>query len=153
MKLSSILKLLAERIYNCSYDVIDTSGNMPNPTFQKILVETGIADLLIECIYHLYDPMVFIESNRGPCADKSYRNKIEEIFQCSYKLIEKIAANNQDNRIYLSRWVELIVEQSNCINQSYIQFCILGILQNNPISIEFTINEKTIIDLVGKFFD
>jgi len=31
--------------------------------------------------------------------------------------------------------------------------CILGMLDNNPVSIKYTINERTIMDLVFKFFE
>ena len=31
--------------------------------------------------------------------------------------------------------------------------CILGMLDNNPVSIKYPINEKTIVNLVFKFFE
>lgn len=56
-----ILELLAGKIYGTTYQEILSSGNTPNPLIQKILVETGTTELLIEIIYHLFVPFVFIE--------------------------------------------------------------------------------------------
>ncbi len=53
--------MLAGKIYGTSYDEIVSSGNTPNPMIQKILVETGTTELLIEIIYQLFVPFVFIE--------------------------------------------------------------------------------------------
>jgi len=39
----NIIKLLAGKIYGTDYDNIGPSGNTPNSTIQKILVETGMA--------------------------------------------------------------------------------------------------------------
>lgn len=55
-----ILELLAGKIYGTTYAEIVPSGNTPNPLIQKILVETGTTELLIESIYHLFIPFVFI---------------------------------------------------------------------------------------------
>ena len=43
----SILKLLCGKIYGTSYEDILSSGNTPIPQIQKILVQTGITQLLI----------------------------------------------------------------------------------------------------------
>lgn len=43
----NIIKLLAGKIYGTDYDNIGPSGNTPNFNIQKILVETGITELLI----------------------------------------------------------------------------------------------------------
>lgn len=59
--------------------------------------------------------------------------------------------NNSKNRIYISRWVERIMEHSYQINQSCIQECLVGILENNSVAIRETITEKTITTLVEMF--
>ena len=66
--------------------------------------------------------------------------------------MEKIAVGLEENRIYLSRWVDIFLEHSNNINRSYIQECLVGILNNNPVSIEATINEEKIMKLINSFF-
>lgn len=43
----TILKLLIGKIYNINYKDILTSGNLPDENMQKILVETGIVQLVI----------------------------------------------------------------------------------------------------------
>jgi hypothetical protein len=43
----SVLKLLSGKIYGTDYENIESSGNTPIVQIQKILVETGIAQLLI----------------------------------------------------------------------------------------------------------
>lgn len=43
----SVLKLLTGKIYDTEYDSIETSGNSPIIEIQKILVQTGIAQLLM----------------------------------------------------------------------------------------------------------
>lgn len=43
----SVLKLLSGKIYGTNYDNIEASGNSPIIQVQKILVETGIAQLII----------------------------------------------------------------------------------------------------------
>ena len=53
----------------------------------------------------------------------------------------------------MSRWVQPVMEHSNAINRNYIQMCILGMLQNNPLSIRLTIQENTIINLIHRFFE
>jgi len=52
----SVLKLLIGKIYGTDYEEIEASGNSPILQVQKILVETGIAQLLIELIFILYEP-------------------------------------------------------------------------------------------------
>lgn len=42
-----ILKLLCGKIYATDYEDIESSGNTPIPQIQKILVQTGIPQLLI----------------------------------------------------------------------------------------------------------
>ena len=51
-----ILKLLCSKIYATDYDEIESSGNTPIPQIQKILVQTGIPQLLIEIVYLLFEP-------------------------------------------------------------------------------------------------
>lgn len=146
-----ILKMLIGKIYNTNYEDIVSSGNLPDPNMQKILVETGIVQLVIEIINVLYKPFKYMEKN-DPKDDRETRGKISEIFEYSYRLLEKVAANNEENRTYISRWVDLFLEHSNHINRSYIQECLVGILQNNPVSIEATINEQKIEQLIESFF-
>lgn len=52
----SVLKLLIGKIYDTDYDQIESSGSSPIKQIQKIIVETGIAQLLMEIIYTLYEP-------------------------------------------------------------------------------------------------
>lgn len=40
-----------------------SSGNTPNPTIQKILVDTGTTELLMEIVFQLYEGFRLIESN------------------------------------------------------------------------------------------
>ena len=101
----------------------------------------------------LYEPFKFIEKETVPSEDKAIRMKIAEIFEYSYNLIEKIADNNELNRMYISRWVDLFLEHSNNINKSFIQECLVGILQNNPVSIEATIGKENIQMLIKCFFE
>lgn len=54
----SVLKLLIGKIYCTNFDNIESSGNSPMLQIQKILVETGIAQLLIEIIFTLYEPFL-----------------------------------------------------------------------------------------------
>ena len=55
--------MLTGKIYGTDYDNIQASGNTPNQTVQQILVESGIAQILIEILYNLYSPFRFIEKN------------------------------------------------------------------------------------------
>ena len=55
--------------------------------------------------------------------------------------------------MYISRWVDLFLEHSNNINQPFIQECLVCILQNNPVSIEATIDQEKIKMLIRCFFD
>ena len=149
----AILQMLAGKIFGTTFEDIYPSGNPPNKKIQKILVETGITQILIEIIHTLYKPFKFIIEHEGePSDDRAIRNGIEEIFQHTYILLEKIAVGLEENRIYLSRWVDIFLEHSNNINRPYIQECLVGILQNNPVSIEATINEEKIIKLINSFF-
>jgi hypothetical protein len=58
--------MLAGKIYSTTFEEITLSGNTPNQTVQRILVQTGIVQILIEIIYHLYNPFKFIEKNNEP---------------------------------------------------------------------------------------
>lgn len=144
----SVLKMLAGKIYDTDYDNIEASGNSPILQIQKILVETGIAQLLIEIIFTLYEPFKEIISYKGITKDKAMRMKVAEIFELSYILVEKIAKDFIENKIYFSRWVDLFLEHSNNINKPFIQECLVNILQNNPNSIKAMINEKIINELI-----
>lgn len=75
-----ILKLLCGKIYGTDYEEIESSGNTPIPQIQKILVQTGIPQLLIEIVYLLFEPFQQIEKNNQPSEDKAIRNRIVEIF-------------------------------------------------------------------------
>lgn len=43
----TILKMLIGKIFNVNYEDIISSGNLPDENIQKILVETGIVQLVI----------------------------------------------------------------------------------------------------------
>ena len=144
----SVLKMLTGKIYDTDYDDIEASGNSPVLQIQKILVETGIAQLLIEIIFTLYDPFKEIISNNAITEDKAIRLKVAEIFELSYILVEKIVKEFIENKIYFSRWVDLFLEHSNNINRPFIQECLVNILQNNPVSIKAMISETIINDLI-----
>ena len=105
----TILKLLAGRIYGTDFDNIAASGNTPNKNVQKVLVETGITQILMETIYYLYEPFKFIEKNDRPSEDRAIRLKVSQIFELTYQLLEKIAVGSEENRLYLSRWVDLFL--------------------------------------------
>ena len=47
LNIITILKLLSGRIFGTDYDNIAASGNTPNKNVQKVLVETGITQILI----------------------------------------------------------------------------------------------------------
>jgi len=66
--------------------------------------------------------------------------------------LEKIASGYEDNRIYLSRWVDLFLSHSKKINRSFIQETLVCILENNPVSIEQTIDDLKIEELIESFF-
>lgn len=57
----SVLKLLKAKVYCTNFEDIDSSGNSPVRQIQRILVETGIAQLLIEILFTLFEPFLFIE--------------------------------------------------------------------------------------------
>jgi hypothetical protein len=81
------------------------------------------------------------------------RLKISEIFELSYILVEKVVKDFIENKIYFSRWIKLFLQQSNNINKSFIQECLVNILQNNPVSIRAMITEKIIDELINYFFE
>jgi hypothetical protein len=54
MNIIIILKMLIGKIYNTTYEEIVGSGNLPDKNMQKILVETGIVQLVIEITNLLY---------------------------------------------------------------------------------------------------
>ncbi len=56
-----IMKLLTGKIYGTTYENICPSGNTPSSIIQKILVQTGITELLIEILFILYEPFKDIE--------------------------------------------------------------------------------------------
>ena len=60
-----ILQMLAGKIFGTTYSNIYPSGNPPNKKIQKIMVETGITQILIEIINTLYKPFRFIIDHEG----------------------------------------------------------------------------------------
>lgn len=115
------------------------------------MVETGLTELTFETIDLLSHHSRYLFAPEPPSENRSEHSKLIEIFQDAYKLLEKIVVNNSSNRIYISRWVERIMEHSYQINQSCIQECLVGILENNSVAIRETITEKTITTLVEMF--
>ena len=55
--------MLAGKIYETTYAEIVSSGNTPNPIIQKIVVDTGTTELLIEGIFQMYEGFKLIENN------------------------------------------------------------------------------------------
>jgi hypothetical protein len=147
-----LLKMLTGKIYDSAYQ--ENFDSAPNPDVQKIMVETGITQLLMEIINLLFKPTIYIFKKKNEPNEpfRSVRTKMENIFSYTYKLLEKIAIGSEENRIYLSRWVDVFLEHGNNINKPYIQECLVGILQNNPKCIEATINEQKILKLIDSFF-
>lgn len=123
----------------------------PSKKIQKMMVEAGLTELTICLIYFMALHEKYI-SGENP-EYRAQRNKLGGIFEDAYQLLEKIVINCEENRIYISRWVELIMKHSYKINKSCIQECLVGILQNNSISIEETIDDAKIQDLVDMFKD
>lgn len=80
LNIIAILKLLAGKIFGTDFDNIAASGNTPNKNVQKVLVETGITQILMETIYYLYEPFKFIEKNDQPSEDRAIRLKVSQIF-------------------------------------------------------------------------
>ena len=147
-----VLELLAGKIYGTTYAEIVSSGNTPNPVIQKIIVETGTTELLIEAIHHLFLPFVYVEANPEASVDRAQRVRLQEVFERVYRLLEKIVVGNNNNKFYLSRWVDVFLKHSKTINREYIQECLVGILQNNPKAIETTITPQEIEDLIKCFY-
>ena len=148
--------MLIGKIYHTSYEDILTSGSLPDENIQKILVEAGIVQFVIEMIFLIYEPFkVYEKGKREGESDACFRirTRLADIFEYSYRLLEKTASYNEKNRTYISRWVDLFLEHSNNINRPYIQECLVGILQNNPNSIEATINREKIKEQIKSFFN
>ena len=61
--LRNVLEMLAGKIYETTYAKIVSSGNTPNPMIQKILVDTGTTELLIESVFQMYEGFKLIEKN------------------------------------------------------------------------------------------
>lgn len=76
----SILEQLAGKIYGTSYCEILSSGNTPNPTIQKILVDTGTTELLIEMIFQLYEGFRYIENNNDATMDRVRKLRLSDVF-------------------------------------------------------------------------
>jgi hypothetical protein len=131
---------LIGKIFGCDYIETENTGNSPDQEIQKIIVETGLVELTIESIYFL---ALFYSDISSEAPDyRSHRSKMVQIFNCAYKFLEKIAMRFEDNRIYVSRWIKLIIAHSIEINLPSVQECLVSILENNRISIEATITEN-----------
>ena len=151
--LRNVLEMLSGKIYLTSFADIVPSGNTPNPIIQKILVDTGSTELLIETIFQLYEGFKLIENNSESLMNRVRKERISDVFERLYILLEKVVVGNQQNKFYMSRWVDLFLEHSKNINREYIQLCLVGILQNNPEAIEATINEEKILSLIHRFYE
>jgi hypothetical protein len=101
----SVLKLLIGKIYDTDYEQIESSGSSPIKQIQKIIVETGIAQLLMEIIYTLYEPFAEIVSTDEITDDRPKRLKVAEIFELSYILVQHTVQDFEDNKIFFSRWL------------------------------------------------
>lgn len=86
-----------------------SSGNTPNPIIQKILVDTGTTELLIEIIFQLYEGFRYIENNNDATMDRVRKMRLSDVFERVYRLLEKIVVGNSKNKFYLSRWVDLFI--------------------------------------------
>lgn len=101
--------MLTGKIFDSVYQ--ENFDSAPNPEVQKIMVETGITQLLMEIINLLFKPTIYIFKKKNEPNEpfRSVRTKMESIFSHTYKLLEKIATGSEENRIYLSRWVDIFL--------------------------------------------
>lgn len=109
--------MMAGKIYETTYAEIVSSGNTPNLTIQKILVDTGTTELLIESIFQLYEGFKLVENNSESLMNRVRKERYSEVFERFYILLEKIVVGNKQNRFYLARWVDLFLEHLKNINR------------------------------------
>lgn len=114
-------------------------------------MDTGLVELTIEAIYFL--ALFYLDISSESPEFRSHRKKMSEIFINAYNFLERVAMRFEDNRVYVSRWIKLIIAHSIEINLPSVQECLVSILENNRVSIEATITENEIIQLVEMFIN
>lgn len=82
---SNTIKALIGKIFECSYSEINNAGKTPSREVQKIMVETGLTDIIIEIVYFMGIHSKFIISESPDY--RSERSKLTNIFEDSYKLL------------------------------------------------------------------
>ena len=89
--------MLAGKIYETTYANIGPSGNTPNHVIQKIIVDTGTTELLIESIFQMYEGFKLIENNSESLMNRVRKERFSDVFERYYVLLEKIVLGNKQS--------------------------------------------------------
>ena len=79
--------MLAGKIYETTYAKIVSSGNTPNPMIQKIVVDTGTTELLIESVFQMYEGFKLIEKNSESLMNRVRKQRFSDVFERFYVLL------------------------------------------------------------------
>jgi hypothetical protein len=117
----------------------------PNKDRQKIMRETRMIDLLIDCLIYPFETKMFNYD------ELSSSHAITRICQLIYRVLKHSVKDNLNNKNYVAQWIDLFFKQAMVTtdkNTFYAELTITELLTNNKNLLDTQIEEPTIKALV-----
>lgn len=147
---TNTLKYLIGFIYNCPYDKIKVLGNNPVAQRQKLFGELGMVELATALVYAIdcKDPML---SSKLAVSRKSEYNRIRNIYELGYEILESVAKNNRVSKLkisfFLDDYLKQIIKPQNKVVYKSLQV----VLEDNYMAIEKIVTQDLIKELIMSF--
>jgi hypothetical protein len=112
---------------------------------QKILRETRLVDLLIDCLIFPF------ESGTVHYDDLTGQHPITLINRLVYRILKHTVRDNDINKDYVAQWIDLFFKQAMTTterNTFHAEFTIQELLLNNKELLDTQIKKETIVSLV-----
>lgn len=123
-----------------------TCEGFPIKERQKILRETRLIDLLIDCLIFPFEAQM-VEYD-----DLTGQSPITLINRLVYRILKHAVRENDVNKDYVAQWIDLFFKQAMTTterNTFFAEFTIEELLLNNKPLLETQIKKETIVSLVA----
>lgn len=117
----------------------------PHKYRQKVMRETRLIDLLIDCLIYPFETGLYNYD------DLSTQHPITRICQLVYRILKHTVKDNSLNKNYVAQWIDLFFKQAMVTTENntfYAEKTITELLQNNKELLDTQIEDSTIIGLV-----
>jgi hypothetical protein len=117
----------------------------PNKFRQKILRETRMIDLLIDCLVYPFETDLFAYD------DLTLQHPITRICQLVYRILKHTVKECNINKNYVAQWIDLFFKQAMVTtekNSFLAEKTITELLSNNKQLLDTQIETSTIVSLI-----